>query len=177
MRSLSVAVVLLLAVLGAGCASGPEFFPEIGQAAPETFAKTTLFEASFDSVWSALVATLSDRDFPFELVERESGLITTEWVHTGEYSTRKNWSTPPEEIAVNRYVSCSVKDKHDIPHGTQCKLRVVVADKDSKVAVTLHVRFQAWRGAVTREVGWDDCNSTGVLEVEIVEAVQAAVVE
>ena len=161
-----------IAVVAAGCAAGPEFFPEIGQAVPEAFDKTTYFSTSFDGVWSSLITVLSERDFPFDLVEKESGLITTSWVQTGQYSTRKNWATPPDEIAVNAYVSCSVKDKHDIPHGTQCRLRIVVAAKDKGIAVTLNAKFQGWRGAITRDVGWDECNSTGVLEGEIIEAVR-----
>lgn len=47
---------------------------------PPSVEHTHVFEHEFPDVWSALIETLSDAQVPFELVEKNSGLLTTKTV-------------------------------------------------------------------------------------------------
>ena len=54
------------------------------------FAQTTnsrTFEEPYDSVWSAVVEALSDGGLPVKYIDKDSGLITTEFVRFGDVVT------------------------------------------------------------------------------------------
>lgn len=42
-----------------------------------------VFNLSFDDVWKQVVEVLSDENYPIESIEKDSGLITTEFISTG----------------------------------------------------------------------------------------------
>jgi hypothetical protein len=44
------------------------------------FAKTKSFPASYDAVWKATISTFAEQNWPIMNLERDSGLITTDWM-------------------------------------------------------------------------------------------------
>jgi len=145
-------------------------FPEIGQAKPEDFAKSRTYSAGLDETWGAVIAVLTEFEFPFDLVERESGLVTTEWVTVGPYSTNTGWGKTLE-VTLNSLISCNVKDSNDIPADTRCKLNVLVQSGDGGTSVTTNSKFQGWKKPVMKTPYWEPCNSTGELETRIFQAI------
>lgn len=62
---------LLLSLLVYGCASGPRAY----QVDPPRF-----IEGGFDAVWEATIDALTEIGFPLTNFEKDSGLITTDWM-------------------------------------------------------------------------------------------------
>ncbi len=63
--------VALISTLLVACASGP---------APRTVVNTFPLEGDYDTIWSAVVETFSDLQIPIDNMEKDSGLITTDWI-------------------------------------------------------------------------------------------------
>jgi hypothetical protein len=155
-----------------GCATMEQAFPEIGQAPPEAFEKTRTYDYGYDEVWTSLLAVLAEFEFPLDLVEKDSGLVTTNWGSMGAYSTHTGWGKSLQ-VTLNPVTRCNVKDELDIPEGTRCKLSVLVERRDETTALTINATFEGWKKPVMKTPYWDPCNSTGALEASIFEAIAA----
>lgn len=75
MKTKILVTVLFISFLAA-CASAP---------APRTIVNSFAIEADYDAVWSALIETFAELQLPIENMEKDSGLITTDWIEfTGQ---------------------------------------------------------------------------------------------
>lgn len=71
---ISILCVLLLFIIG--CAKPP---------APRTIENSFTVNSDYDSAWSALVETFAELQLPIDNMEKDSGLITTDWIEfTGQ---------------------------------------------------------------------------------------------
>lgn len=60
----------LICLMVYGCATAP---------APRQIVKAFTIEASFDDVWVAVIDTFAEMNLPIANMEKDSGLITTDW--------------------------------------------------------------------------------------------------
>lgn len=78
-----VVSLLVVGCLGYSCAPRrPLPFVSISKEA-----KTRIFEASYDDVWQALILVLNEDELPICTIEKESGVIVTDFVRFGPYSS------------------------------------------------------------------------------------------
>lgn len=66
-----IAIVGLMIFVFAGCATAPK---------PRTIVKAFDFTNDYDAVWSATVETFAELNLPIDNMEKDSGLITTDWI-------------------------------------------------------------------------------------------------
>jgi len=69
-KVLSVLTVLTCLLLF-GCGAAPKL---------RTIVNSFSIEADFETVWVAVIETFSDMQFPIDNMEKDSGLITTDWI-------------------------------------------------------------------------------------------------
>ena len=69
-------ILALTSAFLAACASAP---------APRTIVNSFAIDAGYDSVWSALIETFAELQLPIDNMEKDSGLVTTDWIEfTGQ---------------------------------------------------------------------------------------------
>ena len=74
MRRLSLLFLLLIFVSGAGCKRGitpPKEFD---------FKPVSTIHGNYDSVWAAVVEFFAATNLPIKTIEKDSGLITSNWI-------------------------------------------------------------------------------------------------
>ena len=141
-------LIVLAAIVVAGCATAPK---------PRSIVNAFDQAASFDQVWSATVETFADMSFPIDNMEKDSGLITTDWINiTG---------TSNEE-----YCDCGGLGLA-IENARRVKFNVFVKEANSKVVVKVNCQFQQTR-SLGNNVGNTNCVSTGKLEARINELIR-----
>ena len=113
----------------------------------ETRRETVLEDVSYDDAWSAILRTFADLDLPIESVEKESGLVTTDWILLDD----------PEDS-----IDCDEGYRN-----AEIRLNVFLRETDAGQEMTLvtSARAESVEGDRTR------CRSTGELE----EAIQRGV--
>lgn len=69
-------VLGIISLFAIGCATAPT---------PRTITKSFPVESDYDSAWSALIETFAELQLPIDNMEKDSGLITTDWIEfTGQ---------------------------------------------------------------------------------------------
>lgn len=136
-------LLIMLAVACAGCATAP---------APRTIINAFSFSTSLDTVWSATVETFAELNLPIDNMEKDSGLITTDWINfTG--TGNKEWcDCGGLGIAVE--------------NSRRGKFNVFVKQTGTTVSVRVNCQFQqvaSLGGTVVNR----ECVSTGSLESRI----------
>jgi len=117
-------VIALVLVLLSGCAAETQIsdVPAVHN--------TEIFTASTDRTWKALVETLAEDSYPIQAIEKESGLITTDFVSVAGPSTTflreiSNSSCGLCSFSRVRYsLSCYVSESG--PNTTRVKLKAHV---------------------------------------------------
>jgi hypothetical protein len=107
--------------------------------------------ADFNKTWAAVVDVLSAHNFPVESIERESGLVTTDWVSLG-YGT-KTCSCPGSILAVFSN------------HRMKVSVFVKVAGEGTSFRIRCH--FEGFDSNIMKQ--WTTCNSLGVTEKTLSE--------
>ncbi len=67
-------VIVLVSVLGVGCASAPKKF---------SFNPVATIDAGYDEVWAAVVEYFAVSNLPIDTIEKDLGLIVTSWLDAG----------------------------------------------------------------------------------------------
>lgn len=160
----AVQLLALLAIslgLLSGCASGPPPVPRLQVAA-------TGYEADFDRTWNAVNDVLSEQRLPIKAIEKDSGLVTTEFVNSG-----------------GRYIYWGKKDGAGQQVSTWADktryfLNIRVRDRKgggTTVDVLPHVEYMRYEYNATLkrtvEAGWEACESHGDIENSIYDALSA----
>lgn len=63
--------IMTLVFSAAGCATAPK---------PRTVEKSFTYDNGYDAVWSAVVSVFAELNLPIANMEKDSGLITTDWI-------------------------------------------------------------------------------------------------
>ena len=144
------AMVLAL-VATVGCATAP---------VPRQIERSVSIPGStFDRVWDSVIDLFGERTWAIDNLERASGLITTDWMLTGEMS--------------ESYMDCGRPGGFDVDSDHQVRFNVVVRETDNGATLTVNTSMRAFRaplgGGVTSVVS---CVSTGVLEREVHDEIE-----
>ena len=146
---------LLLLVLVVGCATAP-----IRQDIQKIFE----FDAGYDDVWAAIIDTFGMMQLPIDNVEKDSGLITTDWLSF--------------EVD-DGYADCGKGGFGRAVRDLVGRFNVVARDANGTVSVTVNTLYEANRVDVLNpEISSEvRCYSTGVLEADLVELVEERIGE
>lgn len=157
---LMVLLTLSLALIS-GCASGPAPIPRLQTSAQG-------YSADFDRAWNAVNDVLTERRLPIKAIEKDSGLVTTEFVSSGGryiYWGKKNdagqeMSTWAEKTRY--FLNIRVRKRED--GGTT-------------VDVLPHFEYMRYEyNSVLKrsvEAGWEACESHGDVETGLYDALSA----
>lgn len=105
------------------------------------------FPADFDKVWSALIETLSDQQFPLETIDKASGLVTTKTMTDSRGETM---------VCATRF---------DEAHRTSLNLFVKKTDGGTRVKVNATFRAMRDDQAIT-------CYSSGAIEKSLFDGIK-----
>jgi hypothetical protein len=113
--------------------------------------KATKLRSDYDSTWSAVIDAFSERDWTIENMEKDSGLITTDWMNAGEEG--------------EQFADCGnspLAGKGPI----QVRFNVRVKEDDGGTSVTVNTRFRR-RLSAGGSSNMVDCTSRGVVETMV----------
>lgn len=137
-----VLVPLLAAVVG--CIS-----IGMGDEDRETERHVVFGGADFDTVWSATIQTFGDMGLPIASLEKESGLITTDWILVDD----------PEDSM----------DCDEEPRNPEVRFNIYVQPTTLGTEMTITTAMRALRGDGTT---LQSCESAGAYEEEIRERIE-----
>ena len=144
-------IAILVAITELGCGAVPKL---------RHVENSRTYSASFDKTWSAAIAMFAENFWPIEMIEKESGLISSGWF--------------PDQEGLGDYGKAGMGARIDLGSG-QVKLNIVVVSRgDSTSSVTVNNRFKAkwWLSGFPR---WQDGTSRGMLEKRILGYIQIKV--
>ncbi len=149
-------LVCLLVVAVAGCASAPptyEFNPVVN------------IEGTFDVVWASVVEYFAIGNLPIKTIEKDSGLIVSDWMDAGEPGLGKEDKT---------FCNCGGAGLNT-QHWTRGKFSVFVKKVESgKMDLRVTCTYQQ-RRSFSDSYSTVNCNSTGALENQLHAYVEAKV--
>ena len=128
---------------------------------PETFEKSRISSRSFDDVWRAAIAVVTEEEWPIQVIEKESGIITTDFVIMG--------GNVHEDIDCGK--SMYGTEIRLIADRVRCKLSIHITRVGESTQLRLNTHIEAYYE------GWQNCNSTGAIEAQIFEMIDAELVE
>lgn len=135
---------LFLAVILFSCTMPP-------QEAREPIKDSEVFNSPFNKVWAGIVSTIAEMSLPIQSIEKESGLITTQFI------TDKSGWEPVKNLAYNPTVLLGT--------WTGCRYTYSIfvntlSENQTKVKVNTHI--EGFESNVTKD--WHVCQSKGILE-------------
>jgi hypothetical protein len=133
------ALVAMLAL--ASCATAPQV---------HQFQKSWTMPCSFDKAWSATVELFAERGWPIATLEKDSGLIVSDWVSLG-----------PQD----RYTDCGSPGLA-IPLRREARFNVFIRPGETGPSLTINTTFRELR-SFDQQTFYRDCTSTGALESEL----------
>lgn len=161
-------IILLFCFVVSGCATMPVMKVET----QDTFT----IQSSFNKVWGALIATLSEQALPIKSIEKDSGLVTTDFfifVDADSISIKeafkKGSGAVSEKIDIIAY-----RPKVFLGIWTKGRyfLNIFVKSEGvntTSIKITAHI--EAFESNIKRS--WLVCNSKGVIEKEIIDSIKA----
>jgi hypothetical protein len=154
MRNVKYTVLLLAAsAFLCGCES-----PQIPQVQ-----RTRVIDGSFDATWKAVVATVAERSYPIQAIEKDSGILATGPIGLPSCGTREF-----SDLVVLPSVFLGVW------RDPQCTLNFVVnAQGDTKTLLTVNSSIRIYEYNVTQ--AWHNAYSTGRIESTMLSAVEGRV--
>ncbi len=134
-RDLKKLLILIGVIFFMGCAAAP-----VQRAEP----KTMEFQQPFDKVWSAAVRIITvDNDLPIQVIEKDSGIITTDWV---------TYERPVKGMGEAFMISSSNTTNPNIQIRYKLNISIEKTDNGTEVYIRDHVeRFSGMTWSVTNE--------------------------
>ncbi len=141
MRWFPTAIVL---VASAACASAP--------VVRDVESLANYRGGSFTEAWDLVVGEFASRGWTIDDLERDSGIITSEWVSTeGDfYPSYRDCGSPGLRANLSNY---------------RGRFSVVVRETDNGVSVEVTTDWEVTK-STSRAIGIEECFSTGLLEGE-----------
>lgn len=124
-----------------GCATTPE---------PRQFDRQIVVDADFATVWDALVEMFGERVWVIDNLDRESGIVTTDWMLANDEA--------------HSYMDCG-SGFFDSDRDHVFRFNVILRESGSETSVTVNSAHRTTRYPLGEEPGeLVTCVSTGVLE-------------
>ncbi len=130
-RTITAAAALLVA---AGCIS------IVGGGDDDEYRRAETYPASYDATWQAVLQSFAELDLPIATIERESGLVATDWILVSESDDRM--------------------DCPDDARQAEMRFNVLLEEAGSGTRMTI----TSGARALTDDGVLQRCASTGVLE-------------
>jgi hypothetical protein len=122
--------------------------------APREVQRAFEYDASFDAVWFALIDVFGEMNFPIDNLEKDSGIITTDWIGLDLDDGYADCGEPGLNLA---------RDHEGM-------FNVVVRGRAEDTRLTVNTSFQVeW--VLDTNIQTIECVSTGSLEKRISELV------
>lgn len=148
-----VIVLFMFVFLFGGCATIPKT-PQI--ASPTSM----VFEATKDKIWPLLIAEIG-LNYPVAAVEKESGLLTTDFVtmpagFNNRHMTK--WVFPPGGFFATW-------------NGLRMKMNIMIVEiEEGKTKVIIRTHYEAFESNVSKS--WIVCRTNGAVEYEILTRIK-----
>jgi hypothetical protein len=143
-----IAIVGLFIFLFSGCATAPK---------PRTIVNAFDYQNDYDAVWSATVETFAELNLPIDNMEKDSGLITTDWI---DFTGSGN----------EAYCDCGGLGLA-IENSRQGKFNVFVKQAGTGSSVKVNCMYQQTASLGDTRAN-RNCLSTGGLEARIAESIR-----
>lgn len=141
------AVLAMLCVVIGGCATAPT---------PRTVVNKFSYNASIDTVWTATVETFAEMNLPIDNIEKDSGLIATDWINFTGTGNKDYCDCGGLGLAIE-----------NLRRG---KFNVFVKQTGNAVDARVNVHYQQ-TASLDNTPFTRDCVSTGALEARINELI------
>lgn len=123
---------------------------------------TEVINAPYDRVWSALVATISERGYQIDVIEKESGILNTKTV---SLDAGIGGDVDIDDIAVRPSVMLGIWNRVNYSYSIH-----VTETGDNMSRVQINTYIEAYERNMTEE--WHRCYSRGILENRIFESIR-----
>ncbi len=155
MKYLSITALLLASlVLATGCATPQP---------PQAIQTTERFSATKDQVWHLVLSEIG-LNYPVSSIEKDSGLITTDFVSlpAGMYNSEMGrWVQKPNAGMFATF------------NGLRMKMNILVSETTpATTTVTVRAHFEAYENNVHKQ--WIACPSNGTIEIELFTLIRAS---
>jgi hypothetical protein len=156
MKKLTTIIYLIaLATALVGCATNQDQ-PQVSLPTSKTY------DAPKGKIWPLIVARIAE-NYPVKVIEKDSGLITTEFVAMQVGVNNRG----AEKFIIKPRVSI-----FSTWGGLRMNMSVLVSEPENgKTLVTFHTHYEAFEDNLTHS--WMICDSTGYLENDILESISA----
>lgn len=134
--------LVLVCLVSISCASAPKNYD---------VERSVEFEESFDDVWRATVETFTAQNLPIDNIEKDSGIIVTDWMRF----------VPADEIA-----DCGSPGGLNTLRDRRIKFNVFVRPIENETTLTVNTAAEAM-SCFQNNCNPVSCNSTGNLERRI----------
>jgi len=105
---------------------------------------------NFDQAWSATVQLFAENGWPIATLERDSGIIVSDWVDIGTEGDYTDCGSAPLAIVLGR----------------EAKFNVFIRDAGSGPSLTVNASFHELRSFNERTI-YSECTSLEVLEAKL----------
>jgi len=150
--------ILACSLLFWGCARGGNI-----ESAPASYVTSKTFSAPKDVVWAAIVSEIG-MEYPVRAIEKESGLISTEFVSVDagyNNSQITKWATPPR-IFLSTW------------NGFRVALSVMTTEPaQGQTHVVVKADCEAYENNVSKS--WVQCQSRGKIESDLLARISVRV--
>ena len=119
--------------------------------------KERIYQADFEKTWRAVLDVLNERSEPIGTIEKDSGIIVTDFVLMSGLETAFFPIQPMQAIRQGRY-----------------KLNISVKSASDKTWVRINAHFERFSSIIMVETfpSWKSQNSTGALERQLFDAIE-----
>ncbi|MBN2314459.1 MAG: hypothetical protein JXM79_11055 [Sedimentisphaerales bacterium] len=125
-----------------------------------------IYEADYNAVWSALVETFSKNNYPIKAIEKESGIITTDYI---AFPTPPVWGTGTFD---NMAVSPERYNAMWMPRSGRCTISAYASAVDpNQTKLRINTHIEAFDSSKFGG-GWKICYSNGYLEYNILDDIR-----
>jgi len=147
-------IYLFLPILLMGCVTTPP---------PRLITNTEIFQSSFDRVWGATVATFAEKTLPIESIDKESGLIGSNFVKTSRvYQIAEIPNTWLGSVYSSARFKVNLFAKR-------------ISNEITEIQINAHIeKYSAGVATYGLAPGtWEPVQSKGILEQEILDSIKA----
>jgi len=155
-----ILVILLLIALAVSLSKVPP--------APKEIMQSKIFDKNFEEVWEATVSVLSEEEYPIRTIEKDNGLIITDFVIF----------TKGLSVEVEREID-KVAVRPSIIFGTwsqgRYSLSIFVTEKNNGTLLRIKPHIEAYENNVTNS--WHVCDSRGLIEKKLLGKIEQLIAQ
>ena len=146
-------LAVLLLVGFTGCAG-----VQITPLPPEK--KQMIYPASFDATWRTVLDVLNDWEMPISAIEKESGIVVTDFVVV---------SAPSDMFPMGQM---------EIPRAGRYKMNISVREQGKQTIVKVNAHYERFSQILFEPIGtWKPQGSTGQVEANLLNSVLATLIK